>query len=126
MELALWMGSPVNFYQDESEIFNEIAAVTPIMAGISYERIDQEGIQWPCPTNDHPGTSTFFLNRFNTPSGRVILNPVDYVPQNEKATAEYPFLLNTGRILYHYQYDVQAQKGAYGFCQSILCADAPG
>jgi len=101
-EIAGRMGFPINPYQDESEIFDEIAAVTPIMAGISYDRIEKEGIQWPCPTKDHPGTSTLFQDKFNTPSGRAILNPVDYVPQNEKTSADYPFLLNTGRILYQF------------------------
>jgi len=101
-EIAGRMGFPIKPYQDESEIFDEIAAVTPIMAGISYDRIEKEGIQWPCPTKDHPGTSTLFQDKFNTPSGRAILNPVDYVPQKEKASADYPFLLNTGRILYQF------------------------
>ena len=102
LELTRRMGCPTKSYRDESEIFDEIAAVTPIMAGISYERIEREGIQWPCPTKDHPGTATLFLDKFNTPSGRAILNPVEYVPQTEKTTAGYPFLLNTGRILYQY------------------------
>jgi formate dehydrogenase alpha subunit len=110
LELARRMGGPAMSYQDESEIFNEIAAVTPIMAGISYERIDQEGIQWPCPTNDHPGTSTLFLDRFNTPSGKAILNPVDYVPQKEKVTAGYPFLLNTGRILFQFHTSTMTRR----------------
>jgi predicted molibdopterin-dependent oxidoreductase YjgC len=110
LELAQRMGGSVKFYQDESEIFNEITAVTPIVAGISYDRIEQEGIQWPCPTKDHPGTGTLFLEKFNTSNGRAILNPVDYVPQNEKATAEYPFLLNTGRILYHYHTSTMSRR----------------
>jgi len=101
-EVAQRMGCPIKTYQDESEIFDEIAAVTPIMAGITYDRIDREGIQWPCPTKDHPGTSSLFLDRFNTPSGRAILKPVDYIPQTEKTDAAYPFLLNTGRILYQF------------------------
>ena len=101
-EIARRMGYPMKPYRDESKIFDEIAAVTRIMAGISYDRIEFEGIQWPCPTKDHPGTSTLFLDRFNTLSGKAILNPVDYVPQTEKTTADYPFLLNTGRILYQY------------------------
>ena len=109
-ELARRMGGAAMSYQDESEIFNEIAAVTPIMAGISYERIDQQGIQWPCPTKDHPGTSTLFLDRFNTPSGKAILNPVDYVPQKEKATAGYPFLLNTGRILFQFHTSTMSRR----------------
>lgn len=110
LELAQRMGGSVNFYQDESEIFNEITAVTPIMAGISYDRIEQEGIQWPCPTKDHPGTGTLFLEKFNTPSGRAIVNPVDYVPQNEKPTADYPFLLNTGRILYQFHTSTMSRR----------------
>ncbi len=101
-EVSKRMGCPMQPYRDESEIFDEIAAVTPILAGISYDRIKREGIQWPCPTKDHPGTSTLFLNKFNTPSGRAILNPVDYIPQTEQPDAVYPFLLNTGRILYQY------------------------
>ncbi|MFZ7125467.1 MAG: formate dehydrogenase subunit alpha [Desulfobacterales bacterium] len=101
-ELARCMGAPMKAYASESEIFDEIAAVTPIMAGISFDRIEREGIQWPCPTRDHPGTATLFLDRFNTPSGRAILHPVAYAAQSEQADADYPFLLNTGRILYQY------------------------
>ena len=101
-EVAGRMGYPIKSYRNESEIFDEIAVVAPIMTGISYDRIKQEGIQWPCPTKDHPGTSTLFLDKFNTPSGRAILNPVEYVAQNEKATPDYPFLLNSGRILYQF------------------------
>ncbi|CAB1059077.1 NAD-dependent formate dehydrogenase alpha subunit @ selenocysteine-containing [Olavius sp. associated proteobacterium Delta 1] len=109
-EVAKRMGCPIKSYQDESVIFDEIAAVAPIMAGISHDRIEQEGIQWPCPTKDHPGTRTLFLDKFNTPSGRAILNPVDYVPQNEKTTAGYPFLLNTGRILYHFHSSTMSRR----------------
>ncbi|WP_372677221.1 formate dehydrogenase subunit alpha [Desulfosarcina sp.] len=101
-DLARRMGCPMKPYADEAEIFDEIAAVTPLMAGIAYDRIEGEGIQWPCPTNTHPGTPTLFLKQFDTASGRAILHPAAYVPQTEKADADYPFLLNTGRILYHY------------------------
>ena len=109
-ELAKRMGYPMKAYGSESEIFDEITAVTPIMAGISYGRIEREGIQWPCPTNDHPGTGTLFLDKFNTASGRAILHPVDYVPQTEKADADYPFLMNTGRILYHYHTSTMSRR----------------
>jgi len=109
-EIAKRMGSPMPFYPDEAAIFDEIAEVAPILSGISFDRIEREGIQWPCPTKDHPGTATLFLDRFNTPSGRAILNPVDYVPQSEKPTAEYPFLLNTGRILYQYHTSTMSRR----------------
>jgi len=101
-EIARRMGTPMKPYADEAAIFDEIAAVTPIMAGISYDRIEQEGLQWPCPTRDHPGSATLFLDRFNTPSGRAILHPVAYAAQSEQPDADYPFLLNSGRILYQY------------------------
>jgi formate dehydrogenase alpha subunit len=101
-EVAKRMGYPMQPYRDESQIFDEIAAAAPMMAGISYDRIKGEGLQWPCPTMDHPGTSTLFLDKFNTPSGRAVLHPVEYVPQTEKTDAAYPFLLNSGRILYQF------------------------
>jgi formate dehydrogenase (NADP+) alpha subunit len=101
-EIARRMGCPMNTYRNEAEIFDEIAAVTPIMAGISYARIEEEGIQWPCPTPSHPGSSTLFLDRFNTANGRAILHPVAYSVPSEQPDAQYPFLLNTGRILYQY------------------------
>jgi formate dehydrogenase alpha subunit len=101
-EISKRMGYPMQEYSDPSEIFDEIAAVTPMMAGIHYHRIEHEGIQWPCPDKEHPGTRTLFLEKFNTPDGLGVINPVDYVPQSEKASDEYPFLLNSGRILFQY------------------------
>jgi formate dehydrogenase alpha subunit len=101
-ELAARMDRPMRAYANEAEIFDEIAQVTPLMAGLSFDRISGEGIQWPCPTPDHPGTATLFLDRFNTADGRARLHPVPYRPQSEQPDADYPFLLNTGRILYQY------------------------
>ena len=101
-DVARQMGYPMKPYTNEMEIFDEITAVAPFMAGIAYDRIEREGIQWPCPTRAHSGTSTLFLDEFNTSSGRAVLHPVAYVPQTEKTDADYPFLLNTGRILYQY------------------------
>lgn len=101
-ELSGRMGKPMPEYHDESEIFDEIAKVTPIMAGISYERLEKGSIQWPCPDKDHPGTPTLYLDRFNTPTGRAKLFPVEYVQQKEKLDGEFPMILNSGRLLYHY------------------------
>jgi len=95
---------------DESEIFDEIALVTPIMAGINYQRLEKGSIQWPCYDLEHPGTSTLFLEKFNTPNGKAKINPVDYVPQNEKVSDEYPFLLNSGRILFQYHSATMSRK----------------
>ncbi len=108
--IAERMGNNIGNYNNTSEIFDEIAKAVPIMAGISYDRIEHQGIQWPCPTKDHPGTSTLFLDKFNTPNGKGILNPVEYIPQSEKASKEYPFILNSGRILYHYHTATMSRK----------------
>jgi len=108
--MAKRMGHNIGTFQTEEEIFNELTSVTPIMAGITYERIDRQGIQWPCPEKDHPGTSTLFLERFNTPSGKGKLNPVHYVPQDEQADEDYPFMLNSGRILYQYHSSTMSRK----------------
>lgn len=110
MEIAKRMGKPLNDLKDAQEIFDEIAATTPIMAGISYDRIEYEGIQWPCPSEDHPGTSTLFLDKFNTKNGLGKLFPVEYVPQTEKVSEEYPFLLNSGRILFHYHTSTMSRR----------------
>jgi formate dehydrogenase alpha subunit len=110
LEVAQRMGYPMPEYLDASAIFDEIAQVTPMMAGISYERIEHEGIQWPCPDKDHPGTSTLFLERFNTPDGLGVIHPVEYVPQTEKRSPDYPFLLNSGRILYQYHSSTMSSR----------------
>lgn len=109
-ELAARMGKPMPNYRDEAEIFDELARVTPIMAGISHARLEHHGIQWPCPTPEHPGTPTLYLDKFNTPTGKAKLFPVEHVDQTERATTEYPFILNSGRILYHYHTGTMSRR----------------
>ncbi|MGM0408345.1 MAG: formate dehydrogenase subunit alpha [Bacteroidota bacterium] len=108
--IAEKMGYHIGSYNHASDIFDEIAQAAPMMGGISYDRIEHEGIQWPCPTKDHPGTSTLFLDKFNTPNGKAILNPVEHVPQTEKTSKDFPFIMNSGRILYHYHTSTMSRK----------------
>jgi predicted molibdopterin-dependent oxidoreductase YjgC len=110
VSIAEKMGYNIGSYTNASEIFDEIAKAAPMMAGISYDRIEHQGLQWPCPAKDHPGTSTLFLEKFNTTNGKAKINPVQYVPQTEKATNEYPFIMNSGRILYHYHTSTMSRK----------------
>ncbi|MCG8412336.1 MAG: formate dehydrogenase subunit alpha [Bacteroidales bacterium] len=110
IQIAERMGYNIGKYNSEDEIFDEIAQAAPIMRGISHKRIEHEGIQWPCPNKEHPGTGTLFLEKFNTPNGKAIINPVEYVPQKEKVSKAYPFLLNTGRILYHYHTSTMSRR----------------
>ena len=90
-------------YSHPSEIFDEMATLMPIIAGISYDRLEDEGgIQWPCPTPDHPGTR--FLYESDFPRGpRAKFVGFDQGPvADETPSARFPLILNTGRILYHW------------------------
>jgi formate dehydrogenase alpha subunit len=109
-ELAKRMGRPVGVYASASEVFDEIARAAPIMAGIDYGRLETGGIQWPCPRRDHPGTPTLFLERFNTPDGLARLTPVDWAPQTELPDADWPLVLNSGRILYQYHSSTMSRR----------------
>jgi formate dehydrogenase major subunit len=83
-----------------SQVMREIASLTPSYAGISHARLDTGGLQWPVPTPDHPGTPTLHTATFAR--GKGLFSPVEYSPPAEMPDREYPFLLNTGRRLYHY------------------------
>lgn len=88
-------------YGHSEEIWEEMRRVTPDFWGITYGRLEQEGgIHWPCPSLDHPGTPYLFAEDF--PSGRGKFWPVEYGTESELPDAEYPFVLSTGRVLYHW------------------------
>jgi formate dehydrogenase alpha subunit len=109
-EIGKRMGTDIGTFEDESAIFDEAAEATPIIAGISWERIEDEGIQWPCPEAGHPGTSTLFLERFNTESRKAGLNPVHFIPPSEHVTERFPFILNTGRLLFQYHTSTMSRR----------------
>ncbi|MCY4366069.1 MAG: molybdopterin-dependent oxidoreductase [Chloroflexi bacterium] len=90
-------------YSHPSEIFDEMARLTPILSGISYDRLEKEGgIQWPCPSPDHPGTPYLYADSFpRGPRARFIgyeQGPLS----DERPSRRYPLILNTGRVLYHW------------------------
>lgn len=99
-ELSTAMGMPMN-YNHPSEIMDEIAEVTPSYAGINYERLESGGLQWPCPTEDHAGTK-YLHKDGNFPIGKGKFTEIDYQPPADTVSEEYPYVLTTGRILYHY------------------------
>ena len=102
MDRPIGPGGSADHYPSATAIWEEVAKAAPIVAGISYSRLEHQGIQWPCPTSDHPGQGTLFLERFNTPDGLARIVPVAYASGAEPVDDEYPLLLNTGRILYQY------------------------
>jgi formate dehydrogenase alpha subunit len=110
MDIALRMGVELGEFSNESEVFDEIAKAAPIMGGLSYQRLETEELQWPCTDKSHKGTPTLYLDGFNTPSGKGKLFPVEYSEQNEKTSEQFPFILNTGRILYHYHTSTMSRK----------------
>lgn len=87
-------------YASAEEIFAESATLTPSYAGISYERLERGGLQWPCPTKYHPGTP--YLHKDGFARGKGKFHAVAYVTSAELPDEEYPFYLSTGRIRYHY------------------------
>ena len=88
-------------YAHPSEIWEELRQVTPEFYGITYERLEREGgVHWPCPSLDHPGSPFLFADAF--PRGPGKLWPVSYRATSEQTDEEYPFTLNTGRVLYHW------------------------
>lgn len=103
--LAEKMGYKENFdYSSPSEILEEIGEAFPAYAGITYDRLEETpgGIQWPCPNKDHPGTKTFFTEDFNTPDGLGHLQVVHHKPPAETPDDDYPYILTTGRSIFHY------------------------
>ncbi|PLW93314.1 MAG: formate dehydrogenase subunit alpha [Marinilabiliales bacterium] len=110
MDIAEHMGVSLGEYNSAKEIFDEIAEAVPIMGGISYDRLENGSIQWPCPTADHPGTPTLFLEKFNTPNGLAKLFPVEHVEQKERASEEFPLIMNSGRMLFQYHSATMSRK----------------
>ena len=98
-ELATRMGYKME-YSSVEEIFEEIRKVTPSYAGITFDRIEKEGLHWPCPEENHPGTPILHTERF--PIGKSKFHAIEYLPPAEQVDEEYPLWLTTGRILFQY------------------------
>jgi assimilatory nitrate reductase catalytic subunit len=95
-------------YQSAEDIFNELRVASKggkaDYSGITYEKIDQmKGVFWPCPSEEHPGTPRLFEDlRFNFPDGRAVLHAFEHSGPNEKVSVDYPLILTTGRVVFHY------------------------
>jgi len=98
-ELAQKMSYNMN-YNSPAEIMEEIAKLTPIYGGISYERLEKDGLQWPCIDVDHTGTKYLHKGKFSRGKGKF--SAVEFKEAAELPDKEYPLLFTTGRVLYHF------------------------
>ena len=98
-DVATRLGHPMS-YRDAAGIMDEIARVTPSYGGMSFARLESFGLQWPCPDTEHPGTPILHLEKFTRGLGKF--HPTPFREAAELPDSEYPYLLTTGRLLYHY------------------------
>jgi predicted molibdopterin-dependent oxidoreductase YjgC len=88
-------------YESPAAIWDEMASLTPAFQGIDHDRLAREsGVHWPCPSPDHPGSPFLFKDVF--PKGKGQFTPLQFTPSAELPDAEYPYILSTGRVLYHW------------------------
>jgi formate dehydrogenase major subunit len=107
-EIAQAMGYPMR-YDHPREIMDEIAAVTPTFAGVSFDKLDKLGsVQWPCNENAPEGTPIMHRDGFVRGKGRFV--PTPYVPTRERSTRKFPLILTTGRILSQYNVGAQTRR----------------
>ena len=109
-QVAQRLGAKGFDYSHSFDIMEEIRNLTPSYGGISYQRLEDGGLQWPCPSDDHPGTPILHTNIFVRGKGRLI--PLKYVPPGEMPDENYPLILTTGRSLYHFHTGTMTRKVA--------------
>lgn len=97
-------------YDFAAEIMEEISELTPIYGGISYDRLEGVGLQWPCPDRNHPGTPFLHKDHFSRPGGKAKFHPLAFIPPREIPDDEYPLILTTGRMLQHWHTGTMTRK----------------
>lgn len=99
IDLSKRLGFEMNYSLIE-DVLHETGKLWPALAGITYKRISRHGLQWPCPTKNHPGTQYLFKGGF--PRGKAAFTAVHYRPSEELPDSRYPFIFTTGRVLFQY------------------------
>jgi formate dehydrogenase alpha subunit len=107
-QIAQRMGGKGFAFNSPSEIMDEIAQLTPAYGGISYRRLEEGGLQWPCPTEEHPGTPILHTMLFSRGKGHFV--PLEYRPPAELPDDDYPLILTTGRSLFHFHTGTMSRK----------------
>jgi len=107
-QIARQMGAKGFEFEHPSQIMDEIASLTPSYGGITYDRLEDGGLQWPCPTREHPGTSVLLKEQFIRGKGQF--TPLEYKPPMELPDEKYPLILTTQRSLYHFHTGTMTRK----------------
>ena len=109
LDLSARLGYPMP-HRTAAEVMDEIATLTPQLAGVSHTRLGTQGLQWPVWDATHPGTAVLYHDGFGTPSGRAGLFAAEWEPPGEVASSEFPLILITGRQLAHYNSGTQTRR----------------
>jgi predicted molibdopterin-dependent oxidoreductase YjgC len=109
-QIAKKMGAKGFDFTDPREIMAEIASVTPSYGGMCYERLENGGLQWPCPSPEHPGTPLLHAEKFARGKGQFV--PLEYKPPAELPDDKYPLTLTTDRSLYHFHTSTMSRRVA--------------
>lgn len=107
-ELSKRLGYPME--SDPGKVCDEMASLTPIYTGVSFSRVEENGLQWPVPEKNHPGTPVVHIGKFIRGLGKLI--PVKHRPPAETPDKDYPFILSTGRMLFHYNTGTMTRRVA--------------
>jgi formate dehydrogenase alpha subunit len=111
-ELSQRLGYPMH-YENPEQIFNEIRQLVPIYGGMSYRRLEEnQGLQWPCPDENHPGTRYLHKDQFSR--GKGLLSSVEYLAPAEEPDGEYPFILTSGRSFMQYNAGTMTRRTKAG------------
>lgn len=109
-QIAKRLGAEGFDFSQPREIMEEIATLVPSYRGISYDRLEEGGLQWPCPTEEHPGTPILHVQRFATKSSKGRFVPLEYKPPAEVPDDEYPLILTTDRSLFHFHTSTMTRR----------------
>jgi len=116
-KLSTLMGYPMS-YDSPAEIMDEIASLVPIYGGINYARLEEKGIQWPCPDKNHPGTTTLYTDLFARANGLAAFMALDHQGSGEVPDENFPLVLITGRIREHYNNGSMTRR-SHGIAQIV-------
>jgi formate dehydrogenase major subunit len=89
-------------FRSPADVMEEVRHLAPAWTGVTYERLKGGGLQYPVPSDDHPGTAFLFDAEFPTADGKATFHPAEYAAPSELPDQTYPFVMNTGRQLYHW------------------------